>query len=119
MFCFSRCTYDSTLDISGNKLTLDDLRLLLEELVDMHVRWCNLGLQLRVRPETLETIRVQFSDSRDRLREMLRTWLITSDNTSWKTLTNALRSPTMGESQLAGVLDTKYCRTEDMVESKQ
>ena len=85
----------------------------------MHVRWCNLGLQLRVRPVTLETIRAQFSDSRDRLREMLKTWLTTSDNPSWKVLTDALKSPTMGESRLAGSLETKYCRTEDMLESKQ
>ena len=85
----------------------------------MHVRWYNLGLQLRVRPETLEAIRAHFKDPRDQLREMLKVWLTTSDNTSWKTLTNALKSPTMGESRLAGGLETKYCQTEDMLESKQ
>ena len=84
----------------------------------MHVRWYNLGLQLRVRPETLEAIRAHFKDSRDQLREMLKIWLTTSENPSWKTLTNALKRPTMGESQLAGSLETKYCRTEDMLESK-
>ena len=98
---------------------MDDLRLLLEELVDMHVRWYNLGLQLGVRHETLHAIRMsQFSDSRDRLLEMLNVWLTTSDNTTWKALSDALRSPTMGQSQLAGVLERKYCLTEDMRESK-
>jgi len=84
----------------------------------MHVRWYNLGLQLNLRPETLETIRAHFNDPRDQLREMLKTWLTTSDNPSWKTLTNALKSPAMGESRLAGGLETKYFRTEDMLESK-
>ena len=85
----------------------------------MHVRWYNLGLQLRVRPETLDRIRARFNDPRDQLREMLKTWLCTSNNTSWKTLTDALKSPAMGESWLAGSLETKYCQTEGMLESKQ
>ena len=84
----------------------------------MHVRWYNLGLQLNLSPGTLNRIRAQFSDSRDQLREMLKVWLTTSDNTSWKTLTNALKSPTMGETQLAGGLETKYCQPEDMLERK-
>ena len=85
----------------------------------MHVRWYNLGLQLNLRPETLDTIRAHFKDPRDQLREMLKIWLTTSDNPSWKAITDALKSPTMGESRLAGSLETKYCRTEDMLESKQ
>ena len=98
---------------------MDDLRLLLEELVDMHVRWYNFGLQLGVRHETLHATEMsQFSDSRDQLLEMLKVWLTTSDNTSWKVLSDALRSPTMGQSQLAGSLERKYCLTEDMRESK-
>ena len=97
---------------------MDDLGLLLEELLDIHVRWYNLGLQLNLKPGTLETIRAQFSDFRDQLREMLNTWLCTSNNTSWKALTNALKSPTMGESQLAGGLETKYCQMEDLHERK-
>ena len=85
----------------------------------MHVRWYNLGLQLGVRPETLDRIRARFNDPRDQLREMLKIWLTTSDNPSWKTLTDALKSPVMGESQLAGGLETKYCQMEGMLESKQ
>ena len=84
----------------------------------MHVRWYNLGLQLGVRPETLDRIRARFNDPRDQLREMLKIWLTTSDNPSWKALTDALKSPAMGESQLAGGLETKYCQTEGMLESK-
>ena len=85
----------------------------------MHVRWYNLGLHLNLRPETLERIREQSSDSKDQLREMLKTWLRTRGNPSWKALTHALKSPTMGESRLAGSLERKHCRTEGMLESKQ
>ena len=81
-------------------------------------RWYNLGPQLKVRPGTLDRIRVQFSDSRDRLLEMLKTWLTTSDNPSWKTLANALRSPRVRANRLAGGLERKYCLTKDMRESK-
>ena len=42
-------------------MTLDDLSLLLEELMRVREQWYRLGLQLKVRPETLETIREQFS----------------------------------------------------------
>ena len=87
--------------------------------MSVYGRWYLLGLQLKVRPETLEKIRAHFSDPRDQLLEMLKTWLTTSDNTSWKALTDALRNRTVGASQLAVDLERKYCLTKDMHESKQ
>ena len=101
---------------------MDDLRLLLEELVDVCDRWYKLGLQLKVKAETLDRIQfpsqghVQYHDPRDELLEMLRVWLTTSDNTSWKALTNALLR--VGKIQLAGSLERKYCLTKEMRESK-
>ena len=75
----------------------------------MSAQWYHLGLQLKVRTGTLDKIRTQFTDPRDQLLEMLKTWLTTSDNTSWKTLTHALRSRSVEATQLASVLETKYC----------
>ena len=97
------------LDLSGSKLTLNDLGQVMEEVLDVSAQWYHLGLQLKVRTGTLDRIRTQFSDPRDQLLEMLKTWLTTSDNTSWNTLTDALRSRSVGATQLAGVLETKYC----------
>ena len=97
---------------------MDDLRLLLKELMRVRGDWHNLGLQLKVRHETLDRIGTQFPDSKDRLLEMLKTWLTTSDNTSWKVLSDALRSPRVGANRLAGSLERKYCLTKDMRESK-
>ena len=78
----------------------------------MSAHWYPLGLQLKVRISTLDGIRVQFQNPRDQLLEMLKVWLTTGDNTSWTTLTDALRSRSVGASQLAGVLETKYCLVE-------
>ena len=101
------------INFSGTKLTLDDLGPVLEEVLDVSAQWYNLGLQLKVRTGTLDRIYAKFpGNPRDQLREMLKTWLIISDNTSWKTLTDALRSQSVGATQLAGVLETKYCVVE-------
>ena len=75
----------------------------------MSAHWYTLGLQLQVRTSTLDSIRVQFQNPRYQLLEMLKTWLTTSDNTSWKTLTDALASRSVGASQLASVLERKHC----------
>ena len=96
----------------GYKLTLDDLGQVMEEVLDVSAKWYHLGLQLKLKTGTLDRIRTQFHDPRDQLLEMLKTWLTTSDNTSWKTLTDALRSRSVGASQLAGVLETKYNQVE-------
>ena len=76
----------------------------------MSAQWYNLGLQLKVRTGTLDRIRTQFPDPNDQLREMLKAWLKTGDNPTWKTLTDALNSRSVGASQLAGDLETKYCQ---------
>ena len=94
-------------------MTLDDLGEVMEEILDVSAQWYHLGVQLKVRTGTLDRIRTQFKDPRDQLLEMLKTWLTTSYNTSWKTLTDALRSRSVGANLLASVLETKYCLVEE------
>ena len=65
---------------------MDDLGCVVEEVLDVSAQWYHLGLQLKVRSGTLDRIRTQFPDTRDQLLEMLKVWLTTSGNTSWKTL---------------------------------
>ena len=86
---------------------MDDLGQVMEDIVDVSAQWYPLGLQLKVRIGTLDNIQAQFLDPKRQLLEMLKVWLTTSDNTSWKTLKNALRSRSVGASQLAGVLEAK------------
>ena len=112
-------TYCSTPDLPGSILAADDLHLLVYELLDVCAEWYPLGLQLNVKTKTLDRIRRQIPNPRDQLQEMLKVWLITSDKPSWNTLTDALRSRSVGASQLADHLETKYCLVEDMQESKR
>ena len=103
---------------------MDDLRLLLDELVVVCDRWYDLGLQLNLRHETLNEIRYIFQNHQshhpsDKLLEMFRVWLTTSDNARWKTLTDALRNRSVRANQLAGRLARKNCLTKEMRESKQ
>ena len=84
----------------------------MEEVLDVSAQWYHLGVQLKVRTGILDNIQTQFPDPKRQLLEKLKTWLTISDNTSWKTLTDALRSRSVGANQLAGVLETKYCLVE-------
>ena len=100
-------------DLSVKNLNLDDLGCVLEELVDISTQWYNLGLQLSIRIGQLDNISEQFPAPLTRLREMLKVWLANFDNTSWKTLTSALKSKSVGATQLADALETKYCLAEE------
>ena len=101
------------LGLSGNKLTLDDLGQVMEEILDVSAQWYHLGVQLKVRTGTLDNIQAQYSDPKRQLLEMLKVWLTTSDSTTWKSLKDALKSRSVGVSQLAGVLEKKYCLVEE------
>ena len=103
---------ESFASLSGNKLTQDDLGCVLEEILDESSQWYDLGLQLKVRIGRLDSIRTEFNIPQDQLREMLKAWLTTGDSPSWKILIAALRSRMVGASQLAAVLQTKYCPVE-------
>ena len=63
----------SIFELSGIKLTLDDLGHVLEEVIDVSSQWYHLGLQLKVKTGSLERIKTQFPDPRDKLLEMLKT----------------------------------------------
>ena len=72
--------------------------------------WYDLGLKLKVGIGTLDNIRADFSYPKHQLREMLKAWLTTGDNPSWRSLIDALRSRMVGASHLAAVLEAKYCQ---------
>ena len=99
------------INFSGNKLTVDDLGCVLEEVQEISVLWYQLGIQLDLRMLNLDSIREKFIDPRDQLLDMLRTWLTTNDNPSWNTLTAGLRS--VGATKLAADLTMKYCSVKE------
>ena len=91
---------------------------MLEEIVDLSAQWYLLGIQLKVKIGTLDSIQAQFADPKRQLLAMLKAWLTTSDNTTWKILTNALRSQSVGAGQLADELEKKYCLVKKTEERK-
>ena len=92
---------------------LGNLRDLLEETLSSSTKWYKIGLRLDVPVDKLDGIRREFSDQEDCLCEMLKEWLKGAAGTrpTWHVLVEALRSQTVGETQLADQLEMKYCFT--------
>ena len=95
-------------------LGVDDLGDVLEETLSSSIKWYNIGLRLKVPVAKLDSIGSQFSDPGECLREVLKEWLKGTAGTkpAWGVLVEALRSQTVGESQLADQLETKHCHSE-------
>ena len=91
------------------ELTINNLGLVHEEMFEARAEWYYIGLKLRVRVDFLDSIRSQFSSPKDLLRETLKEWLKTTDDTTWKALVKALRSPVITEDRLAARLESKFC----------
>ena len=67
-------------------------------------RWYNIGLNLKIPSSDLEVYKELSAD--EALREVLKTWLRqTNPAPTWSRLIEALRSPTVGEYQLAQELE--------------
>ena len=105
----AKCSSPSPSDVTSasdladaGKLTIKDLRLVQRTTWEGRTKWYNIGLELDIDPETLNTIKVNNDDIDDRFRAMLMTWLKMSDpRPTWETLAEALRSPTTGYEHLA------------------
>ena len=84
---------------------------------EARAKWYNIGIELKLSIGTLDTIREDFTCAADCLREMCIPWLKRTDpRPSWKALTEALKSPPVGERHLAQQLRDKYCRAgEEMI----
>ena len=88
-----------------------DLDLLTQELSGVKQKWDEIGRELQWTIHGADGIRRQHSDDGDRLRKMLRRQLQTP-YTTWRNIVDALRSPSVAESQLADQLEAKYCPSE-------
>ena len=88
-----------------------DLDLLVQELSAAQQKWEDIGRELGVEQDKLRDIRTKYSDPGDSLRMMLREKLKRHCIT-WKHIITILRTPYVGESNLADQLETKYCLSE-------
>ena len=75
-------------------------------------KWYDLGLELGLTADYLDTIKKANDDPQDCLRELLRHWLSGVDpQPSWKALVAALRSPAVNYPALANDIGQKRCST--------
>ena len=88
-------------------LTVNDLGVVQEELYGARTHWYNIGLKV----DTLDTIRITCSgEPSECFREVLKRYLQrVTPLPSWRSLVEALRSPTVDQPQLAEKVERKYC----------
>ena len=86
-----------------------DLDLLTRELRPVQHKWKSIGGDLPY-IYSADDIRHRYSDDGDRLREMLSTQL--KYQITWRNIVDSLRSPDVGQSQVADQLEAKYCPSE-------
>ena len=95
-----------------------DLDLLTQELTGVERNWEKIGLGLGLEEYHLSRIRAKHSTSHNCMGEMLRFWLLNlvpqPDGfiPTWRNIVDALRSPRVGDPQLADQLEAKYCPSE-------
>ena len=93
------------------QLRPDDLGDVQEAVFAARTKWYNIGLRLRVPVATLDSIKGEYSDNRDQLRETLKAWLQTSEGGTWTVLVRALETQIVGEPKLAVTLREEHCST--------
>ena len=91
-------------------LSIDDLGLVQEELIDVCVNSYDIGLQLKVPVGKLDSIKAEYSKPLDQLRETLKAWLKMATHHKWQTIADALRTRAVGEPKLASDIEAKYCQ---------
>lgn len=85
-----------------------DLKELLRQLCPISPKWEDLGIELGVQQSLLDKIKSENKgECQAQLREMLKAWLQSGTNETkctWNDVINALESPTIARSDLAGEL---------------
>ena len=96
---------------SDNKLSINDLGDICEEIYEARTKAHDIGLALKVPEDALQSIDARFDDPGDRLREMLAAWLKKDSEPTWQDVLKALRRNMVGHSKLASDIEAKHCAT--------
>ena len=92
-----------------SKLSTGDLSKVRNEILSAAAKWYDIGLELGMTADYLDTIRKTNDDPQDCLRELLRRWLSGVDpQPSWKALITALSTPVVNYHALASEIEEKY-----------
>ena len=80
----------------------NDLRKVQHILWEARTQWYNLGLELNIPPDSLDSIQLANQQNPDYcFRAMLTKWLREHQRPTWSALAEALRSPSVGLDHLA------------------
>ena len=92
-----------------SKLSTSDLSKVRNEILFAAAKWYDIGLELGMTADYLDTIKKATNDPQDCLRELLRRWLSGVDPLpSWKALIAALRTPAVNYPALASEIEQKH-----------
>ena len=83
----------------------------MKELSVLQKKWRIIGEKLSLDKRILDNIRTDYSKPENRLREVLSRRVV-RQATSWGDIIAVLRTPSVGQSQLADQLEAKYCPSE-------
>ncbi|XP_064402940.1 uncharacterized protein LOC135348600 isoform X3 [Halichondria panicea] len=103
-------------NLSGSILTLNDLSSVYEKLIKAARNWFDLGLVLKMSPDTLCDIRDRYRDNQTSLREMLTARLETATLT-YSELCQSLRAPTVRRDAIAEAIE-KECTVDNILRQK-
>ena len=110
LYDIDSCCYAFTLHSD-----IDDLVDVKRELIFIADKWKDIGLALRLKPATINTIEGNRINLKDRLSDVLAEWLNKAYNVqrfgqpSWQLLVRAVRDPAGGDNQaLADTIAAKY-----------
>ena len=86
------------------------LKEVLGELIGITNEWRYLGLALGLKKPTLDAIKVDNADVKDRMLEMVTSWLQKKDESlpSWQALVKALRDPLVNRTDIANTINDKF-----------
>ena len=91
------------------ELTPADLSAVQSAIHDVHTKWHDIGLELKVPVPILDSIESKHVDDNICLREVVAEWLKGGDHPTWQSLVDALKAKVIDEQKLAAELEAKYC----------
>ena len=95
--------------VADDPLSPDDLAKVRMELVQVQTKWYDIGLDLGLPVNILETIKQESQDITECLRSMLLEWLkMTALKPNWKKLIDVLQNKVINEGALAVAIENKY-----------
>ena len=80
--------------MQGSQLTEDDYADVLDALWAARVKWYNIGVRFKIKPSDLDPINMEM-DVDTKLQKMIRVWLNSGRNCTWKAVVEALSHHTV------------------------